>query len=209
MGVRGTLFWDRDSDEYGNLIRPDVRRAAHAVWSKAQRMACSLLGGTDDAAEIFESCVARVSRYLDRRQELMSSDRTEAVLLLAFRQALYDVLAKRRTLESIANDAELDEGIKGIPWQREIEFRLDFEKLLVRLSQQSRKMLLLRNAGYQWLEIAVLLGTTPSQSRTRLWRELQKLRSKDPGRLPQETSHESGPDDPLNDRVPESIPPPD
>lgn len=209
MGVRGTPFWDRDSDDDGSTIRPDVRAAAQTVWARAQRMARTLLGDAEDAAEILESCIARVSRYLDRRQETMFAGRTQALLLLAFRQALQDLATKRRRLEFIGDTAAFEERLGDIRWQHEIDVRLDCARLLIQLSESSRKMLLLRNAGYEWSEIAALFGTTPSQSRTRLWRELQKLRSGTVRSSTQKTSREPTCPDVPNDKLSESIPPPD
>lgn len=204
MPVRGTPFWDRDSDEEGSSIRPDVRKAAITIWSKARAMARSLLGDADDAAETFESCVARVSRYLDRKQEAMFSGRTEALLLLAFRQALHDLAAKRRRLEFIGDTAEFEERLGDVVWQHKVDARLDCAKLLLRISENSRKMLLLRNAGYQWAEIAALHGTTASKLRTELWRELKKLRSSDSNERRLRRSA-AIPEDKLSD----SMPPPD
>ncbi len=169
--LRQTAFWDREVDRHGNVIRPDVRVAAQQVWTTARAMACSLLGDASDAAEVLESSVARVSRYLDARNVTLFSQRTNALLLVAFRNALYSLLAKRKRTVVI----DLAEHISDCTWERKIEVHLDFAKLLRCLSERSRMILLLRHAGYEWNQIATLLQITIPAAKNGLWRELRRL----------------------------------
>ena len=60
-------WWDRDVDHAGRPIRPDVRLAAHEIWEQACQRTQAVLSDHAPAAELMETAVVQVSRYLDRR----------------------------------------------------------------------------------------------------------------------------------------------
>ena len=93
------LWWDRDIDRTGRPIRPDVRAAAHGIWDCACRRAYSLIDDCSQAAELMESSVAQVSRYLDRESVLVFSRELDGLLMCAFRRALYRRATKLNRLE--------------------------------------------------------------------------------------------------------------
>ena len=63
---RSSLWWDRELDNAGKPLRPDVRASAHEVWNQACARVQSVLGDSSDAAPLMEKSVSQVSRYLDR-----------------------------------------------------------------------------------------------------------------------------------------------
>src|SRR5712692_9911096 len=101
------LWWDRDVDRAGRPIRPDVRAAAHTIWRCACRRAQSLISDCSQAADLMESTVAQVSRYLDRGDVVVFSREVNGLLMLAFQRSLNRRVARLRRLESFGGTAEL------------------------------------------------------------------------------------------------------
>jgi DNA-directed RNA polymerase specialized sigma24 family protein len=160
------------------MIRADVRESAQKVWPKACCLAVSVLGDSTDAAEIMESCVARVSRYLDRRNAAPFTQHTAALLLVAFRNQLYSHAAKLRRTKPVGHTTELTEYVRDGAWHEKVDRQLELIDLVRHLSKRNLTILRLRSAGYEWKDVAMLLGTTAANVKNRFWRELQQLHSK-------------------------------
>ena len=101
------LWWDSDEDRAGRPLRPDVRAAAHGIWDRACRQAESLISDSSQAADIMESSVAQVSRYLDRGGVAVFSRQIDGLLMLAFQRALYRRVAKLRRVENWGGTGEI------------------------------------------------------------------------------------------------------
>lgn len=177
-GNHRALFWDQSIDRDGRVIRADVRRSAQEVWSKACCLAGSVLGDSADAAEIMESCVARVSRYLDRRNAAPFTQHTAALLLVAFRNQLYSHAAKLGRTKPVGHATEVAECVHDGAWHERVDRQLELIDLVRQLSKRNLIILRLRNAGYEWKEVAMLLGTTAANAKNGFWRELLQLKSK-------------------------------
>lgn len=175
-GIHSAPFWNQGIDRDGRVIRADVRESAQEVWTKACCLAGSVLGDSDEAAEIMESCVARVSRYLDRRGRALFTQHTDGLLLVAFRNQLRSHAAKLRRTKPVGHATELAE-YDGA-WHEKVDRQLELIDLVRRLSKKNLMILRLRSAGYEWKEVAALLGTTAANAKNGFWRELQQLQSK-------------------------------
>ena len=101
------LWWDRAIDRAGKPIRPDVRAAAHTIRSCTCRRSQSLISDYSEAADLMESTVAQVSRYLDRGSVVLFSRELDGLLMLAFQRALYRRVAKLRRVENWGGTEEL------------------------------------------------------------------------------------------------------
>ena len=101
------LWWDSDADRAGRPLRPDVRAAAHGIWGSACRQAQSLISDSSQAADIMESTVAQVSRYLDRSGVVVFSRQIDGLLMLAFQRSLYRHVAKLRRVENWGGTGEM------------------------------------------------------------------------------------------------------
>jgi DNA-directed RNA polymerase specialized sigma24 family protein len=154
-----------------------VRSAAHEVWKEACRRTQALLADPAQAADLIEDSVAQVSRYLDRIGASPSS-RKNGLLLLAFSRALRRLAAKSRRLEPAGGAAELSSRVVDHAWSRQVNARLDLEKIVRRLSERNTTVLALRGAGYNWEEVAQLLGTSVGMVRNSFWREVREIRQK-------------------------------
>ena len=173
---KGPVWWDRDNDRTGRPIRPDVRAAAHGIWDRACRRVQSLIADCSQAAELMESSVAQVSRYLDRESVLVFSREIDGLLMLAFRRALYRHAAKLKRLETVGA-RELSSREVDRNWSRQIDARLELEEVVWRLCERSRTILALRYAGYTWKEAARLLGSSVPALRSAFWRDVTRVKS--------------------------------
>jgi DNA-directed RNA polymerase specialized sigma24 family protein len=163
-------------DRGGRRIRPDVRSAGHEIWDHACQQTQVLLGDNAPAAELMESTVAQVSRYLDRIGA-PSSTRKHGLLLVAFCRALHRYAAKSKRLELVGGTTELANYTADTAWVRQIDARLDLERIIRQLSERNAAILTLRAAEYEWKEIAEMFGVSVAAIRNSFWREVEKLRS--------------------------------
>jgi DNA-directed RNA polymerase specialized sigma24 family protein len=96
--------------------------------------------------------------------------------MLAFARALRRYAAKQSRLELLGGSAELASRARSDSWIAQANARLDLESMVRRLSDRNAEVLMLRAAGYQWKEIANLLGTSVASLRTSFWREIDEIR---------------------------------
>jgi DNA-directed RNA polymerase specialized sigma24 family protein len=171
------LWWDRDADRAGRPIRPDVRAAAHDIWACACRQAESLISDCSQAADIMESTVAQVSRYLDRNGVVGFSREMEGLLMTAFQRALYRHVAKIRRVENWGGSEELSRRAVDRSWAHQVHVHLELDQVVRRLSGRSRTILALRYAGYTWKESAKLLGASVPGLRSAFWRDVARVKS--------------------------------
>jgi DNA-directed RNA polymerase specialized sigma24 family protein len=122
-----------------------------------------------------ENVVAQVSRYLDRIGAPLSS-RKHGLVILAFSRALRRCAARLSRLELVGDSQGLSRVSSNDRWIALSDARLDLEKMTHRLSDRNAEVLMLRAAGYEWKEIATLLGSTVSHLRNSFWREIDQIR---------------------------------
>lgn len=170
------VWWDRDVDQTGRQIRPDVRLAGHEIWECACHRTRAAVGEHAPAAELMESAVAQVSRYLDRIGAPLSP-RKHGLLLAAFSRTLRRYTAKCARLHVTGDSNDISGCIRDESWMSGIYYRLQLENILRKLSARNGSVLLLRAAGYKWKEIASLLGSSVAAVRSAYWREIDQLRS--------------------------------
>lgn len=171
------VWWDRDVDQAGRQIRPDVRLAGHEIWDCACEWTRAAVGEHAPAAELMESVVAQVSRYLDRIGAPLSP-RKHGLLLAAFSRTLRRYTAKSARLHVVGDSNELSYCIADERWTSGIYSRLQLENIVRKLSARNANVLMLRAAGYKWKEIASSFGSSVAAVRSGFWREIDQLRSK-------------------------------
>lgn len=173
--ARNCIWWDRDFDNAGRAIRNDVRIAACEVWQSACRQTIRAIGEYGPAPELMENVVAQVSRYLDRIGAPLAS-RKHGLVTLAFSRALRRYSVRLSRLELVGDSQGLASMASTDRWVAWSNARLDLEKMIHRLSNRNAEVLMLRAAGYEWKEIATLLGGTVSHLRNSFWREIDQIR---------------------------------
>lgn len=167
-------WWDRGMSEQGELIRTDVRVAAHEIWESARRRTAALLGDDADAAELMEGTVLSVSRYLNRSSEPASRPNLHGLLMVAFMRELNRHVARLRRMEPSGSAVELESEISDWSWAQNVETQLDISRLLDRMSEQSKRIWALREEGYGWSELARLLGISIAGAKSSFWRDLKR-----------------------------------
>ncbi|HEV2398763.1 MAG TPA: hypothetical protein VGS27_17595 [Candidatus Sulfotelmatobacter sp.] len=174
-GGRTLVWWDRDIDAGGRRIRPDARLAAHEIWRHACQRATAVLADPAAAPELMENAVAQVSRYLDRIGAPLCS-RKHGLVMVAFCRGLRRQAAKLGRLELAGGPNEMASYANRWSWLEQTDARLDLDRIIRRLNEPSATVLMLRAAGFEWKEVASLLGTTAAAARNNFWREIAVLR---------------------------------
>jgi DNA-directed RNA polymerase specialized sigma24 family protein len=169
-----SAWWDRGVDEQGRALRSDVREAAYRIWRVACAKAQQALGDTSDAPELLETAIKSVSQYLDRKDVPLYSSDPDGLLVLAFCRCLRRLARRRRRIEPVGNGAELEEMLPLPSWLDEVDRRLFLEQLSHELSKKNRGLLRLRLDGYEWSEIAQMVGMTVTAVRAGFWRDVRK-----------------------------------
>jgi DNA-directed RNA polymerase specialized sigma24 family protein len=77
----------------------------------------------------------------------------------------------------VGGTAELANYTADTAWVRQIDARLDLERIIRQLSERNAAILTLRAAEYEWKEIAEMFGVSVAAIRNSFWREVEKLRS--------------------------------
>jgi hypothetical protein len=168
-------WWDREIDEEtGRPFRADVREAAHRVWKWVCLKAQEILGDPCDAAEVLESSVKIISRYLDKNNVSLHSTDPGGLLVLACYRALRRLARRRSRIELVGTSGELAEILRAPDWRDEIDRRLFLEELSRQLDTRNRGILRLRVAGYDWKDIGRMLSMTASAVRQGFWRDVRK-----------------------------------
>jgi DNA-directed RNA polymerase specialized sigma24 family protein len=167
-------WWDRSIDESGRLLRTDVRESAHKVWGIVFAKARRVLGDASDAPELLEQAVRSVSHYLDRKSIPLHAADSCGLLVLAFCRYLRRLARRRGRVEPVGGSNELAEILSSPDRSGEVDQRLFLEQLTRELSRKARGTLRLRLDGYEWKEIALMLGTTTTAVRAAFWRDVRK-----------------------------------
>jgi len=166
-------WWDRDiDDETGRALRADVREAAHRIWQWVCRKTQELLGDSSDAAEVLESSIATISRYLDKSQVPLHS--ADGLLVVACYRSIRRLARRRSRVELVGGTSELAAILKAPDWRDEIDRRLFLNELAHELDARSLAILRLRLAGYDWNEIGRMMHMSTSTARSNFWRDVRK-----------------------------------
>jgi DNA-directed RNA polymerase specialized sigma24 family protein len=176
-----TRWWDRDVDEKGRRIRPDLRMIAHEIWDWACNCTQSRLGDNAATAELMDTAIAQASTYLDKYAVPLNAH-SDSHLTGLMRRCFWTVLQRQvkqlRRLEFVGDNSKLSDLAADFTWSSQIENRVDCERIVRLLSEKGRRILALRGAGYDWKEVATFLGTTPGAVKKSFLREIRELQRK-------------------------------
>jgi DNA-directed RNA polymerase specialized sigma24 family protein len=125
-----------------------------------------------------ERSVAQISKYLNRRGVPAFSQDTSGLLMCAFYRALRRQVAKLRRIELAPDLSEAAERPPTRSCTTEEDCRLDAEKAARELSERGRQMYTLRQAGFEWREVAQKLNITDAAARAEFSREVKRAKLK-------------------------------
>ncbi len=171
-------WWDREVDSSGKTLRSDVRITASDIWERVCKQAEFVLGESTSAAELMEETIAQASAYLDRKGVALHSKNLTGLLLCTFWRVLNRHARKLKRVQLVGTSAELSHLATEQDWSAQIDAKIDYERIVRLLSDKCRMVLALRDAGYDWQEIAELLGTTATAIKKSFFREIEQLKKR-------------------------------
>ena len=170
------FWWDRGIDEAGRPIRPDVRAAALAVWESSCRPARRALQDGSHAAQLMETSIAQISRYLDANAIPAFSRPIEGLVAHSFQRAVRRDLARRKRVFSLDSSNQPHACTADESWAVDLQTRLELQQVVGLLVERSQTVLALRYAGYSWKELALVMGDTVPALRAAFWRDINRVR---------------------------------
>jgi hypothetical protein len=161
-------------EDWKKWVLLHVKAISSEISDQAGRRAQSVLGDSADAQCLMESAVAVVSRYLISKHEPLWPGRTKTLLRASFRRALRRraVNLSRREMFGGTDDVE-DEVLAFQNSGLNAGCRLSPERVVRLISDKSRAMLAMRDAGYNWKEIGRFFGVSDSAARKTFHEELR------------------------------------
>lgn len=171
-------WWDREVDYRGRRIRNDVRQAAQEIWERSYARALSVLGDVVDSDGLLESAVSQISRYLDRMNALPFTENAAGLLTVAFCRALGRQALRRRRYVNLNDLVDFAELRPASISNNLVDLRLDVERIVQHLSKRNSIIVALKSAGYEWKQIAYVVGTNTTAAKSSFWREVRRARSR-------------------------------
>jgi hypothetical protein len=172
------MWWDREVDDQGRLLRTDVRQAAHQLWPEAVRRTRRMISDPAEAAELIEITVVYISHHLDRTNAPQLAENIPSLLSLHFSQELRR-LAKRLGRIILVGDNSAIEALAVVEdWAERINRHHDFEKAMGYLRPRTRILVYMRLELHSWELIGAKLGKRPATLRKEFWKELHEVLSR-------------------------------
>jgi DNA-directed RNA polymerase specialized sigma24 family protein len=167
------LWWDREYGQNGKLLRLDVRNAAHKVWPYLSYLGRNNLRDFEgEGPALMEQVVEYVSAYLDDKDAPQHNP--SGLIIVSFRHELYRLAAKQNKTIYAGSAVELSKWLQSSAPADELDQQIVSEEVIRLLRPQNQGILRLRIAGYQWKEIAGMLGGNVSTVRNDFWRDVKR-----------------------------------
>ena len=170
-------WWDREVDDRGDLIRTDVRRAAHELWHGFCAYVHTALGDVDEAPALMESGVACISCYLNRKAAPPSESRAQALLKRHFCRELKRRASRLARIEAIGLGSDLEAYGIATSWVEEFNCWLDIQKYRDNVTDRSWITFAMRYLEHPWDEISEKLGIPISTAKNSYREDIRKVRA--------------------------------
>lgn len=166
-------WWDRECDHQGRRLREDVRRAARNVWPYLSYLGKQALSDFEsDGPLLMEKVIDEVSAYLNARD--VPEHDPSGLVVVSFRHELYRLAEKQTKTVPLDTAMDLSDWLRTSQSASEMDQRIFVEELVRQLRPRNQAILRLRMAGYEWKEIAGILGISPSTVRNDFWRDIKR-----------------------------------
>jgi DNA-binding CsgD family transcriptional regulator len=166
-------WWDRERDHQGRPLREDVRKAARNVWPYLSYLGRQSLSDFDsDGAPLMEKVIDEVSAYLNARH--VPEHDPSGLVVVSFRHELYRLAEKQTKTVPLDTAMDLSDWLQTSQSASEMDQRIFVEELVRQLRPRNQAILRLRIAGYEWKEIAAILGISASTVRNDFWRDIKR-----------------------------------
>jgi DNA-binding NarL/FixJ family response regulator len=154
-------------------LREDVRQAAGSVWPYLSHLGQETLRDFEtDGPALMERVVADVSTYLNAKDA--PSHDPSGLIVVSFRHELYKLAEKQSKTVPLDAAMDLSDWLRSSHPVNDLDQRIFVGELVRRLRSRNQAILRLRIAGYEWKEIAGLLGISPSTVRNDFWRDIKR-----------------------------------
>lgn len=172
------LLWVTGFPVQGRWLTPLLREAVRSEWPNAVYFAASNLGDEMLAREFMENAIAQAQEILVDEKEA-SLESVRRVLMRCYRNAVRRAYRRQSRLRLWGSSGNLDRLLNPVSSHtRQVEARLDVEKILRNTPEDIKHALLLRyGSRSSWEEIANETANTKDGIRMRCKRELDRLMS--------------------------------
>lgn len=160
---------DGYTDQFG-VMDGEVYAVAGDLWPQASRFSLETLGNESDGQRLLFKAAAAVSR-----QKLNGSEPIQnlsAYLWLSFKRLALAEMKYRQRGHNADGDLET---LANAP-SEEIDDIILLDEIVRRMNPEARQLFNLRALGYSYEEIAPLLGKRANVLRSKLDKEIKKLR---------------------------------
>jgi DNA-directed RNA polymerase specialized sigma24 family protein len=169
---RHPQWWDREVDDAGRPIRPDVRSAAIRVWKNICDVVARIRGNSAEAPELLDKAVGTVSAYLNKKHCELGDP--GGLLVVAVHRAATRLSRRESVVPVVGGTSELAEMLRAPDWTEVADRRLILQRLAATLLPLSQAILRLRLKDMTWTEIGKLLGMDASIARSRFWQDVRR-----------------------------------
>ena len=164
-------WWDRELDDEGKPLRPDVRQAADSIWSRACAQVYRILGDRAEAPELFEQAVKETSLYLDKINSPPTNPK--GLLFKILRRLAVRIALRRNRVRTVGDLSDLPSLPTELSEAERLERKIFIDELCAVLRPESQGVLRLRLQGLSWEEIGEMFQVDPAVLQKRFWRDVR------------------------------------
>ena len=162
------------SNEDRRLVQLHVKAVAFEISDYAHRNAHCVFGDSSMARPLLDSAVTVVTRFLLINRLPLRRGLTKTLLRACFRRALQRDAMKLYQRELYGGLNDVEEAMLAFVNSGRSSGYVDSGQIVRLLSQKSRRILGLRDLGYSWKEIGLLLRMSGSAAKRMFRAELQQ-----------------------------------